>query len=168
MKCFTCVTGLVVSLLCVSCTVNTTEGNSARMYKEYNEMLYSYEYDHSDTLLFGLYTIDKVRRVYENREELFLKFFIVDSNMETEKAYKPNVFLDSEEISMFETFIDSCLSHKDDDFNWYFNMKSGMTFEYTGFPKNSIYFLYDENNCVNLQVSPKRLKIVLKKFRNDR
>ena len=76
MKCFSCVICLAVSLLCVSCSVNTTEENSAQMYKEYNEMLYSYEYDHSDTLLFGLYTIDKVRRVYENREELFLKFFI--------------------------------------------------------------------------------------------
>ena len=169
----------LVGLTFISCS-SKIEGKDCGVYKVSSEMVYYYEderhdmivageyYERDDSLVCGLSAINKEKHYYENGEcALVLCLLIEDPDIYTDVPFQQRIYLNEDEISKLNVFLDSCLSNNVTGYeHWEFKMKSGVIFSY----KNShrwVNFWCGQGHCLDLQITPQRLKEVLTKVMED-
>ena len=77
------------------------------------------------------------------------------------------LYLDSEEISNLEAFVDSCLTGSLVGISrWELHLESSAYFEYNQ-SLNEIFYGFSPGYCLGLRITPQRLKEVLTKVMED-
>ena len=148
------------------CTNKSLKGNrDIDMYNVYNKCVYDWSKEHEDTLLVGLSFINKETRCYSNGDTTkWLKFSLVCPDVPSKQRC---LYLNEKEMSELEVFLDSCLTlQKEDEFCWEMRLNSGALLSYDR-TDESIFFWSEQVHYLYLQITPKRLKEVLEKAKED-
>ena len=132
------------------------------------EVLYNYSDEHDDSLICGLSTINKVKRQYsDNTSKIFLHMAILCPYPDVKMENARGLYLDSEEISNLEAFVDSCLTGSLVGISrWELHLESSAYFEYNQ-SLNEIFYGFSPGYCLGLQITPQRLKEVLTRVMED-
>lgn len=169
----------VVGLTFISCSFKR-EGRDCSVYKVSSEMIYYYEderhdmivddeyYEGDDSLVCGLSAINKEIHHYENGKcNLFLCLLVEDPDIYAEAPFQHRIYLDEDEISQLDVFLDSCLSENVSDYeHWEIKMKSGVILSYHRSNK-WVNFWWGQGHGLDLQITPQRMKEVLTKAMKD-
>ena len=157
---------LFVSMM-VSC-VTTQKTNS--VYRVSCDFLYDYYDSHDDTLLVGLSSVNKETLSYgDGTKAVRLIFFLYDHDSYNDKTIYRCVEISEGYIPALEIFLDSCITKpllKDTD-TWEVSVGNNVTLSYQNYLW-SLTASFGTGSLVDLRISPKRLKEILNKAKENR
>lgn len=170
MKSFLYIITLVVCSFVSSCSSNdsSTKKEDVELYRVSWENVYDCYDEREDTLLYGLsYMYKVIRRYSDGKQSFLLELLIEDPDLITGNPYVRCIYLDVEEISKLNAFLDSCLSEPQKrNERWELRLKSDATLSYDEYNK-TIVFWCNQGHKVGLQITPQRMKEVLTKVMED-
>ena len=107
-------------IICCAFTISCcSESSSTRngdvlLYRVSLENVYDCYDEREDTLLYGLsYMYKVIRRYSDGKQSFLLELLIEDPDLITGNPYVRCIYLDVEEISKLNAFLDSCFYHDD-------------------------------------------------------
>ena len=122
-------------IICCAFTISCCSGSSSTrngdvlLYRVSWENVYDCYDEREDTLLYGLsYMYKVIRRYSDGKQSFLLELLIEDPDLITGNPYVRCIYLDVEEISKLNAFLDSCLSEPQKrNERWELRLKSDAT-----------------------------------------
>lgn len=157
---------VITASFALSCTQSADKANKS-VYKANTKLLYDY-YDNHDTdsesLVVGLSCINRCINQYsDGATDTLILFGIQDYDTSTGESNFRTLTFDKEDMNNISIFLDSCLTENiAEGEEWRCDTKCSATLIYEPY-NESIFCSWDPSYILELQISPKRLKEILKK-----